>query len=79
MDGESSDGCSPETTQPKGRFGESKTSPSRQEARGRSKITARFQKVWQDEVLKLHLLQQHQDPHEHPDWANVANQAIHHM
>ena len=79
MDGESSDGCSPETTQPKGRFGESKTSPSRQEARGRSKITARFQKVWQDEVLKLHLLQEHHGPHEHPDWANLADKAIYHM
>ena len=43
-------------------FGESKTSPSRQEARGRSKITARFQKVWQGEVLELRLLQQHQHP-----------------
>ena len=79
MDGESSDGCSPETTQPKGRFGESKTSPSRQEARGRSKITARFQKVWQDEVLKLHLLQQHQDPHEHLDRPDLADQAEHHV
>ena len=73
MDGEGSDGGAPATGQFKRLFGESKTSPSGQKARSRSEITARLQKVWQGEVLELRLLQQLQDPHEHPDWANMAN------
>ena len=79
MDGESTDGGAPATCKFERLFGESKTSLSGQKARSRATITARIQKVWQNEVLELHLLQEHQDPHEHPDWANVANQAIHHM
>ena len=79
MDGEGSDGGAPATGQFKRLFGESKTSPSGQKARSRSEITARLQKVWQGEVPVLHLLQEHHGPHEHPDWANLADKAIYHM
>ena len=79
MDGKSSDGGAPETSQPKGLFGESKTSPTGQETRSRSKTPTRFQKVWQSKMFVLHIFQQHQDPHQHPDWTNVANKAIHHL
>ena len=73
------DGGAPATGQFKRLFGESKTSSSGQKAKSRSEITARLQKVWQSEVPVLHLLKQHQDPHRHPDWAKLANKAIHHM
>ena len=79
MDGKSSDGGATETSQPKGLFCESKTSPTGQETRSRSKTPTRFQKVWQDKMFVLHLCQQHQDPHQHPDWTNVADKAIHHL
>ena len=79
MDGESTDGGAPATCKFERLFGESKTSLSGQKARSRATITARIQKVWQDEVLELHLLKQHQDPHEHLDRPDLADQAEHHV
>ena len=79
MDGEGSHGRTSPTCKPERLPSQSKIATIEQKARIQQRMSTRIQEMWQGSLSVLHLLCQQQNPHQHLDWSDLADQAEHHL